>query len=156
MTHCATPQGELNPHAPAHGGVSHTQVSFTNQASLLEAFSMPDCTTFLVGPIHHSFPIICRSCAQPSAGASKPSITLQPFYMLHLDIQQPGVRSIEDALDVLTGSEHLSGERGKSSDLGGDWRPDAQAMLLVWPLSWAAFGPHFGASSNVGHAVYVG
>jgi hypothetical protein len=31
--------------------------------------------------------------------------------MLHLDIQQPGVRSVEDALDVLTLSEHLSGGR---------------------------------------------
>lgn len=30
--------------------------------------------------------------------------------MLHLDIMQPGVRSVEDALDVLTAGEQLSGE----------------------------------------------
>jgi hypothetical protein len=51
-----------------------------------------------------------KSCVRARApGASKPSITLQPFYMLHLDIQHPGVRSVEDALDVLTAGEHLSG-----------------------------------------------
>ncbi|KAI8476778.1 MAG: hypothetical protein J3K34DRAFT_400419 [Monoraphidium minutum] len=52
-----------------------------------------------------------------AAGASKPSITLQPFYMLHLDIQQAGVRSVEDALDVLTLSEHLSDYKVKGSSV---------------------------------------
>ncbi len=44
-----------------------------------------------------------------STGQSKPSITTQPFTMLHLDISHDSVRSIDQALDQLTHSEIIHG-----------------------------------------------
>lgn len=53
-----------------------------------------------------------KSCVKakgvPSARAS---ITVQPFSMLHLDIQADNVRSIEDALDKMCHTEIINGER---------------------------------------------
>ena len=44
-----------------------------------------------------------------TSAMTPPSITVQPFTMLHLDISSNSVRSIDDALDVLTASETIHG-----------------------------------------------
>lgn len=61
-----------------------------------------------------------KSCVKakgvPSARAS---ITVQPFSMLHLDIQADNVRSIEDALDKMCHTEIIHGKRS----VGGWYQP---------------------------------
>lgn len=51
-----------------------------------------------------------KSCVKAKGVASaKPSVTVQPFSMLHLDIQADNVRTIEDALDKMCHTEVIHG-----------------------------------------------
>lgn len=45
---------------------------------------------------------------------NKPSATVQPFLLLHLDILPDGVHTIEDALHIFSASETLEGYRGSA------------------------------------------
>jgi len=44
-----------------------------------------------------------------SSSSSKPSVTIQPFYCLHLDIDKPNIKTLEDALDAYMEPEKLEG-----------------------------------------------
>lgn len=64
-----------------------------------------------------------KSCVKAKGVRSAaPSITVQPFTMLHLDILD-SVRSVEDALDRLTHAETIHGGTGMGlwSALVGIW-----------------------------------
>jgi hypothetical protein len=50
-----------------------------------------------------------KSCVKAKSVKTAPSITVQPFTMLHLDILD-SVRSVEDALDHMTHTEPIHGE----------------------------------------------
>lgn len=42
-------------------------------------------------------------------GSSKASVTIQPFYCLHLDIDKPNIKTLEDAIDAYMEPEKLEG-----------------------------------------------
>lgn len=50
-----------------------------------------------------------------SGTGNKPSATIQPFFLLHLDISHEAVHTIEDALDLLSAPEMLDEYRTSSS-----------------------------------------
>jgi len=59
--------------------------------------------------ISHTFGGKQRSSVRKQSQGSKPSVTIQPFYCLHLDIDKPHILSLEDALDTYMEPEKLEG-----------------------------------------------
>jgi ubiquitin carboxyl-terminal hydrolase 10 len=59
-----------------------------------------------------------------------PSETVQPFTMLHLDIQSDNVHSVEDALRLLTAPEKVFGYRAKGSATEVDATKTVQLLDL--------------------------
>jgi len=91
-------------------------------------------------------------------GTTPPSITVQPFTMLHLDISSNSVRSIDDALDVLTASETIHGYRVKGVNEAVEAEKSIKLsklpQVLVLHLMRFSFGVQ--GSSKLHHPVAFG
>jgi len=69
--------------------------------------------SFAVSPITLIFGGKLRSIVRMHHQGAKPSVTIQPFYCLHLDIDVPQVKTIEDALTLFMSPEQLEGYQDK-------------------------------------------
>eukprot|EP00026_Physarum_polycephalum_P002095 Phypoly_transcript_02099.p1 GENE.Phypoly_transcript_02099~~Phypoly_transcript_02099.p1 ORF type:complete len:934 (+),score=200.22 Phypoly_transcript_02099:155-2956(+) len=65
--------------------------------------------TYPQSVISHMFGGKQRSSVRKQSQGSKPSVTIEPFYCLHLDIDKPRISSLEDALETYMEPEKLEG-----------------------------------------------
>lgn len=82
------------------------------------------------------------------ARGNKPSATVQPFLLLHLDISHEAVRTIEDALDLLSAPEMIDEYRTSSSGKVGvvtarkSVTIQALPRIMILHLKRFTFGSH--------------
>eukprot|EP01119_Soliformovum_irregulare_P010100 TRINITY_DN246_c0_g1_i2.p1 TRINITY_DN246_c0_g1~~TRINITY_DN246_c0_g1_i2.p1 ORF type:complete len:327 (+),score=123.62 TRINITY_DN246_c0_g1_i2:381-1361(+) len=79
------------------------QVGKANKTAIVitkeEQFTESPITDIFGGVLRHSL----------KRSNSKASVSLQPFFALHLDIQDPEVNTIEEAIEYMTLKEHVEG-----------------------------------------------
>ncbi|OMO49982.1 Peptidase C19, ubiquitin carboxyl-terminal hydrolase 2 [Corchorus capsularis] len=73
--------------------------------------------SFLPSQLHDIFGGQLRS--EVKAKGNKPSATVQPYLLLHLDIHPEAVRTIEDALHLFSAPEYLEGYRASTAGKAG-------------------------------------